>query len=101
MPPASKTNVDKRNKKGETQLHIACRLQKLDKAKSLLVEGADPNTQDYAGWTPLHEVAQEPNVALVDGSKSTVVVRLRRAVLNFALFETSVTFIQRKYNTSQ
>ena len=68
LPPASKTssNVDKRNKKGETQLHIACRLLLENKAKSLLALGADPNTQDFAGWTPLHEVAQASNVALVD-----------------------------------
>ncbi|XP_048003613.1 BRCA1-associated RING domain protein 1-like [Leguminivora glycinivorella] len=50
--------VEKRNNKGETALHIACRMGKADKVAKLLSEGASTNTKDNAGWTPLHEVVQ-------------------------------------------
>lgn len=45
--------VDKKNAKGETPLHIACRSGQVEKVKQLILAGADPNVQDYAGWTPL------------------------------------------------
>ena len=50
-------NLEKKNKKGETPLHVACGKGHLDRVGQLLDEGANPNTQDNAGWTPLHEVA--------------------------------------------
>ncbi|XP_061725892.1 BRCA1-associated RING domain protein 1-like [Cydia pomonella] len=50
--------VEKRNNKGETALHIACRTGKADRVAQLLSEGASTNTKDNAGWTPLHEVVQ-------------------------------------------
>ncbi|CAH2062414.1 unnamed protein product, partial [Iphiclides podalirius] len=60
----NKTN-EKRNNKGETALHVACRLCKIDKVVELLNEGANPNTKDNAGWTPLHEVVQNGRLDLV------------------------------------
>ncbi|KAL7297263.1 hypothetical protein TKK_0009663 [Trichogramma kaykai] len=50
-------NIDKKNKKGETQLHIACRSDNVDRVRLLLDAGANPNTKDNAGWTPLQEAA--------------------------------------------
>jgi len=43
----------KRNIKGETPLHVACIKGNLVTLKSLLAAGANPNTKDNAGWTPL------------------------------------------------
>ncbi|CAG5036947.1 unnamed protein product [Parnassius apollo] len=60
----SKT-FEKRNIKGETALHVACRLGKVDKVVELLNAGANPNTKDNAGWTPLHEVVQNGRLDLV------------------------------------
>ncbi|XP_063371558.1 BRCA1-associated RING domain protein 1-like [Cydia amplana] len=57
--------IEKRNNKGETALHIACRLGKADKVAKLLSEGASTNTKDNAGWTPLHEVVQNGRQDLV------------------------------------
>lgn len=57
--------VEKRNNKGETMLHIACRLGKVDKVTELLNQGANTNTKDNAGWTPLHEVVQNGHLDLV------------------------------------
>ena len=37
----------------------------LSKVKQLLSEGAEPNTQDNNGWTPLHEAAQRAHYDLV------------------------------------
>ncbi|XP_021937730.1 BRCA1-associated RING domain protein 1-like isoform X3 [Zootermopsis nevadensis] len=45
--------IYKRNVKGETQLHVACLKGKVEEVKALLLDGANPNTKDYAGWTPL------------------------------------------------
>lgn len=64
---SSKVNkiAEKRNNKGETMLHISCRLGKVDKITELLNQGANPNTKDNAGWTPLHEVVQNGRLDLV------------------------------------
>ncbi|XP_011567539.3 BRCA1-associated RING domain protein 1 [Plutella xylostella] len=64
---SSKLNktVEKRNLKGETALHVACRLGKIDKVTELLNLAANPNTKDNAGWTPLHEVVQNGRLDLV------------------------------------
>jgi hypothetical protein len=32
----------------------------VEKVRSLLELGAEPNTQDFSRWTPLHEAAQVP-----------------------------------------
>lgn len=45
---------EKRNSKGETSLHIACRVGQIDKVKNLVEEGgANVDAVDFAGWTPL------------------------------------------------
>merc|ERR1719318_961474 len=51
------SSLEKKNKKGETPLHAACAKGCLTTVQSLLGQGASPNTQDHAGWTPLHEAA--------------------------------------------
>ena len=48
-------NIEKRNKKGETPLQVACSKGDEDRARTLLEDGANCNTQDNAGWTPLHD----------------------------------------------
>ncbi|XP_076034385.1 BRCA1-associated RING domain protein 1-like [Oratosquilla oratoria] len=47
--------INKRNAKGETSLHVACIKGDVEKVRSLLVNGANPNCKDNANWTPLHE----------------------------------------------
>ncbi|KOB78371.1 Notch [Operophtera brumata] len=42
------------DKTGETSLHLAARYARADAAKRLLDAGADANTQDNTGRTPLH-----------------------------------------------
>lgn len=64
MSSVIKSN-EKRNLKGETALHVACRLGKIDKIQELLSSGANTNTKDNAGWTPLHEVVQNGRLDLV------------------------------------
>jgi hypothetical protein len=49
--PASQ--LQKRNARGESQLHVAAIKGDAEKVQSLLKEGANPNTKDNAGWTPL------------------------------------------------
>ncbi|CAL7933032.1 unnamed protein product [Xylocopa violacea] len=49
-------NINKKNAKGETRLHIACLKNEKNYVKTLLAAGADPNTKDHTGWTPLQEV---------------------------------------------
>lgn len=49
--------MDKRNKKGETVLHQSTIKGNVEAVRKLLREGANPNTVDNAGWSPLHEAA--------------------------------------------
>ena len=42
------------DKSGETSLHLAARMARADAAKRLLDAGADANSQDNTGRTPLH-----------------------------------------------
>lgn len=58
-------NNEKRNKKGETALHVACRLGNIEKVQELINLGANTNTKDNAGWTPLHEAVQNGRLDLV------------------------------------
>lgn len=59
-------SINKRNMKGETQLHVACIKNHLDKLKQLLtVPGVNVNAEDNAGWTPLHEAANHGHISCV------------------------------------
>ncbi|XP_076652031.1 BRCA1-associated RING domain protein 1 isoform X2 [Halictus rubicundus] len=49
-------NINKKNGKGETKLHSACLKNDVEYVKLLLAAGAETNTKDNAGWTPLQEV---------------------------------------------
>ncbi|XP_027888784.1 putative ankyrin repeat domain-containing protein 31 [Xiphophorus couchianus] len=62
--------LHKRNAKGETLLHKACRRKDLPQVRMLLQAGIRVNMEDYAGWTPLHE-------ACVSGDESVVEELLR------------------------
>uniref|UniRef100_A0A8C4QBZ7 BRCA1 associated RING domain 1 n=1 Tax=Eptatretus burgeri TaxID=7764 RepID=A0A8C4QBZ7_EPTBU len=55
----------KRNKNGETALHVAAIKNELVKVKDLLCNGAEPNVKDYAGWTPLHEACNLGHMSIV------------------------------------
>jgi len=44
---------EKRNDKGETQLHVACRAGNVKRVQMLLENGSGVNSTDHAGWTPL------------------------------------------------
>lgn len=46
-------SLEKRNKLGETPLHIACKRRNIKEITKLLDAGANINEQDYASWTPL------------------------------------------------
>ncbi|XP_039256583.1 BRCA1-associated RING domain protein 1-like isoform X2 [Styela clava] len=55
----------KKNKRGETLLHIAAMKGKIDDMKKLIEEGADLNAKDNAGWTPLHEACNHGHIDAV------------------------------------
>ncbi|KAL4233428.1 SMC5-SMC6 complex localization factor protein 1 [Mactra antiquata] len=58
--------VNKRNHKGETALHVACRRNNLAAVIKLLkVPGIDVNVQDYAGWTALHEACNHGSIECI------------------------------------
>ncbi|XP_078042407.1 BRCA1-associated RING domain protein 1 isoform X2 [Augochlora pura] len=57
-------NINKKNGKGETKLHVACIKNDIEYVKLLLLAGANPNTKDNAGWTPLQEVVNSGYTSL-------------------------------------
>lgn len=54
-PTSTSKSKPKKNAKGETELHLKCKIGALDKVTALLDSGADVNAKDNADWTPLHE----------------------------------------------
>ena len=56
----------KRNKYGETGLHVACRTGNVQKLEAILKTGPlDINDRDFNGWTPLHEACNSGKVECV------------------------------------
>jgi len=64
LKPAG-TLTEKRNKKGETQLHQATIKGNVAAVTKCLQEGSNPNTVDNAGWCPLHEAVADGNTSIV------------------------------------
>ncbi|XP_054642981.1 BRCA1-associated RING domain protein 1 isoform X2 [Dunckerocampus dactyliophorus] len=58
--------VTKKNRKGETPLHLAAIKGDVEAVRELLDQGADPNLKDNAGWTPLHEACNLGHLAVVE-----------------------------------
>ncbi|KAM9254040.1 ankyrin repeat domain-containing protein 31 [Dugong dugon] len=65
-----RAEINKRNAKGESRLHLAARRGNLSLVKALIESGADVNLKDNAGWTPLHEASSE-------GSNDIIVALLK------------------------
>ncbi|XP_069006008.1 BRCA1-associated RING domain protein 1-like [Embiotoca jacksoni] len=53
----TKVQLNKRNEKGESLLHKACRREELARVRMLIQAGISVNMADYAGWTALHEAS--------------------------------------------
>lgn len=62
--PISIKRLNKRNEKGETQLHLACIKGDGRRVRKLIKGGADVNIKDFAGWAPLHEACNHGFVAI-------------------------------------
>ena len=55
-------DINEQDKDGETLLWEDVHMNDLDVVKYLLENGANPNTQEKEGWTPLHLCAQNYSV---------------------------------------
>ncbi|XP_078726917.1 BRCA1-associated RING domain protein 1 [Lampetra fluviatilis] len=60
------SEILKKNRKGETPLHVAAIKGDIDGVEHLLKNGADPNIKDNAGWTPLHEACNHGHARVVE-----------------------------------
>lgn len=66
IPDAKTKKVNKKDHKGEVQLHRSCRRGNINVVNRLLeVPGIDVNVPDNAGWTPLHEAVHYGHTACV------------------------------------
>lgn len=59
------SNVNKRNHKGETKLHVASARGDLAGITDLLKQGASVDVTCNAGWTPLHEACLNGHYSIV------------------------------------
>ncbi|RDD42833.1 putative ankyrin repeat domain-containing protein 31 [Trichoplax sp. H2] len=59
------TIIEKRNAKGETRLHVACKRNDVGTIEALIGEGAEVNVVDNCGWTPLHEACNHGHIDAV------------------------------------
>ncbi|KAM7104847.1 BRCA1-associated RING domain protein 1 isoform 2-T3 [Molossus nigricans] len=59
-------NPAKRNRKGETLLHVASIKGDIPSVAYLLENGSDPNVKDHAGWTPLHEACSHGHLEVAE-----------------------------------
>lgn len=48
-PCSGQKSVNRRNERGETQLHVAAIRGDVQRVRALIAQGADVNTEDYAG----------------------------------------------------
>ena len=55
-----------REEDGRTALHVACDDASVELVDTLLSSAADPNVEDYAGWTPLHCAAYMGNPSCIE-----------------------------------
>ncbi|KAH9504210.1 hypothetical protein Btru_065319 [Bulinus truncatus] len=61
------SRVNKKNGKGESQVHIACKRNNHKKLQELLLTpGVNINLACYAGWTPLHEACHHGSLDCVN-----------------------------------
>lgn len=56
----------KKNEKGESQLHRSCISGNLAQVRRFIDQGHPVNVRDNAGWTPLHEAANQGHKEIVE-----------------------------------
>ncbi|XP_070314715.1 BRCA1-associated RING domain protein 1 isoform X2 [Odocoileus virginianus] len=65
-PWPTRLTAVKRNRRGETLLHVASIKGDIPSVEYLLQCGSDPNVKDHAGWTPLHEACNHGHLKVVE-----------------------------------
>lgn len=58
--------LNKQNEKGNTLLHIACKLNNIQECEELLKKGAHPNLRNKKGQTPLFIACRRHNAKIVE-----------------------------------
>ncbi|XP_048045151.1 ankyrin repeat domain-containing protein 31 isoform X3 [Megalobrama amblycephala] len=58
--------IQKRNRFGETKLHLAVMRGDIQDVSAFLTVGVSVNVTDYAGWTPLHEAVCRNNYDMTE-----------------------------------